>query len=269
MGVKSSKVILPIDGKNQVDLTRFNFKINYRDSLFTIYLPCAKDKPYFKSKTHSYIRLKINEYIPRIWRRLINISTISEVIGIVPERLESSIFHFYRHEYYYEHYPSYGEGDIERTRNWLSSYIEQYGTKFNFGYCTSKIFREICYEAELECFPKNFKPASALFEFRKIECVKELTDRIYESYKKLLICRFNRWKSKDSHAYRVLDFAKNYSPFSLKDFKTEFKELQNPLANIDTFCHESKSDKGIYLYFSAKDKKFHFPEFIKKFLNFS
>lgn len=268
MGVKSSKIVLPINGKNQVDLIRFTFKINYRDSLYTIYLPCARDKPYYKSITHSYIKLKLNEYIPNIWKKLIDISTISEVIGIVPERLESSIFYFYKHEYYYEHYPSYTEGDIGRTSEWLSSYIEQYGTKFNYGYCTSKIFREICSEAGLECFPKNFNPKSALYEFRKIECVKELTDRIYDSYKKLLICRFNRWKSKNSHAYKVLDFAKDYTPFSLKDFKTEFKELQNPLANVDTFCHESKSDKGILFYYSKKDKKFHFPKFVIDFLNF-
>ena len=269
MGVKSSNIILPINGKNQVDLARFNFKNNYRDSLFTIYLPCAKDKPYFKSVTHSYIRLKINEFIPKIWKKLINISTISEVIGIVPERLESSIFHFYGHEYYYEHYPSYGEGDLERTSNWLSFYIELYGTKFNFGYCTSKIFREICKEAEMECYPKKFKPESALFEFRKTECVKELTDGIYESYKQMLICRFNKWKFNYSHAYRVLEFAKNYSPFSLKEFKAKFKELQNPIANVDTFCHESKSDKGIFLYYSSKDKKYHFPTFICNFLNFT
>ena len=268
MGVKSSNIILPINGKNQVDLTRFNFGIDYRDSLFTIYLPCAKDKPYFKSTTHSYIRLKINEYIPRIWRKLINISTISEVIGIVPERLESSIFHFYRHEFYYEHYPSYGEGDIERTTNWLSSYIEQYGTNFNFGYCTSKIFREICIEAELECFPKNFKPESALFEFRKIECVKELTDRIYETYRNLLIYRFNKWKLNNSHPYDVLEFAKENKSFSRKEFKRKFKDLHNPLANVDTFCHESKSDKGIFLYFNKKDKKYHFPKFIIKFFDF-
>ena len=268
MGVKSSKIVLPINGKNQVDLIRFKFENNYRDSLYTIYLPCAKDKPYYKSITHSYIKLKLNEYIPNIWKKLIHISTISEVIGIVPERLESRIFYFYKHEYYYEHYPSYGEGDIERTSEWLSSYIEQYGTKFNYGYCTSKIFREICSEAGLECFPKNFNPKSALYEFRKIECVKELTDRINNSYKKLLICRFNRWKSKNSHAYKVLDFAKDYTPFSLKDFKTEFKEFQNPLANVDTFCHESKSDKGIFFYYSKKDKKFHFPKFVIDFLNF-
>ena len=269
MGIKSSNVILPMNGKSQVDLKRFNFNIHYRDSLFTIYLPCAKDKPYFKSTTHSYIKLKLKENIPKIWRKLINISTISEVIGIVPERLESRIFHFYRHEYYYEHYPSYGEGDLERTSNWLSSYIEQYGTKYNFGYCTSKIFREICNGAELESFPKNFKPESALFEFRKRECVKELTDGIYESYKHLLICRFNKWKLNNRHAYRVLVFAKNYAPFSLKEFKTKFKELQNPLANVDTFCHESKSDKGIFLYFSSKDKKYHLPKFIINFLNFT
>lgn len=268
MGVKSSKIVLPINGKNQVDLIRFKFENNYRNSLYTIFLPCARDKPYYKSITHSYIKLKLNEYIPNIWKKLIHISTISEVIGIVPERLESSIFYFYKHEYYYEHYPSYEEGDIERTSEWLSTYIEQYGTKFNYGYCTSKIFREICSEAGLECFPKNFNPKSALYEFRRIVCVKELTNKIYETYKKLLICRFNRWKSKNSHAYKVLDFAKDYTPFSLKYFKTEFKELQNPLANVDTFCHESKSDKGIFFYYSKKDKKFHFPKFVIDFLNF-
>lgn len=269
MGVKSSSIILPINGKNQVDLTRFNFKNNYRDSFFTIYLPCAKDKPYYKSATHSYIRLKLNEFIPKVWRKLIHFSTISEVIGIIPERLESSIFHFYRKEYYYEHYPSYGEGDLERTSYWLNSYLKQYGTNFNYGYCTSKIFREICKQAELECFPKNFKPESALFEFRRTENVKELTNRVNDSYKNLLISRFKRWKSKNSHPYAVLDFARRKAPFSLKEFKKEFKELQNPLANIDTFCHESKSDKGVFFYFNAKDKKFHFPVFVAKFLKIS
>lgn len=268
MVIKSSKIVLPINGKNQVDLIRFKFKNNYRDSLYTIYLPCARDKPYYKSITHFYIKLKLNEYIPNIWKNLIHISTISEVIGIVPERLESSIFNLFKHEYYYEHYPSYGEGDIERTSEWLSSYIEQYGTKFNYGYCTSKIFREICSEARLECFPKNFNPKSALYEFRKIECVKELTNKIYETYKNLLIYRFNKWKLNNSHSYNVLEFAKENQSFSRKEFKRKFNDLQNPLANIDTFCHESKSDKGIFLYFNLKDKKYHFPKFITKFLNF-
>ncbi|KKN29117.1 hypothetical protein LCGC14_0847410 [marine sediment metagenome] len=268
MGVKSSKIVLPINGKNQVDLSRFQFENNYRDSLFTIYLPCAKDKPYYKSRTHSYIKLKLNEYIPNIWKSLISISTISEVIGIVPERIESSIFYFYKHEYYYEHYPSHGEGDIERTSEWLRSYIKQYGTKFNYGYCTSKIFREICNEAGLECFPQDFNPKSALFEFRRLECVRELTNKIYETYKKLLINRFNKWKLNNSHSYNVLEFAKENNTFSRKDFRIKFKDLQNPLANVDTFCHESESDKGIFFYFNKKDKKYHFPKFIQKFLNF-
>ena len=150
----------------------------------------------------------------------------------------------------------------------MSSYIEQYGTKFNYGYCTSKIFREICNEAGLECFPKNFNPKSALYEFRKISCVEELTNKIYETYKNLLIYRFNKWKLKNSHPYIVLDFAKENISFSRKNFKRKFKDLQNPLANVNTFCHESESDKGIFLFYNKKDKKYHFPKFIQEFLNF-
>jgi len=268
MGVKASQVVLPKQGKQQVQLSSFNFNIDYRNYLFTVYLPCAKAKPYYKSTTHSYIKKKINEYIPWIWRKLIKISTISEVIGIIPEEIENRLFSFFREDYYYEHYPSYEEGDINRTSRWLEEYIENFGTIYNYGYCTSKIFREISNIANLKCFPIQFKHNLAPFEFRKVENVKTLTDTIFNNYQNLLLSRFNKWKEKNSHPYKVLEFARERESFSFKMFKNEFETLQNPRANLGTFCHESKSDKGIFFYYSNRDKKFHFPKFIINFLNF-
>jgi len=268
MTLRTIKIILPPKGKEQIDLNRFNFKNDYRNCLFTIYLPCAKDKPYYKSSTHSYIKLKIKEFIPRIWQKLIRICTISEVIGIVPERLENSIFHFFKDEFYYEHYPSFEEGDVERTSRWLREYLDSYGTKYNFSYCTSKVFREICNKAHMKCYPENFIEQSALFEFRRTTNVKQLTDIIFNKYRNILISRFKNWKLNGSHSYKVLKFALDNNPISLRNFKNNFEMLKNPQANINTFCNESKSDKGIFLYYSKKDRKYHFPKFIQEFLDF-
>lgn len=263
MVIKSKNISLPPSGKRQVDLDRFGFKPNYRNSYFTIYLPCARKKPYHKSRTHSYIHLKIKQFIPNIWIKLINFCTISEVIGIIPEKIENVIFYNYRHEFDYEHYPNCHEGDIERTSEWLRMYIKDYGTHFNYCYCTSKVFRNIGENIrDLQMFPKNYKTESALFEFRKTENVKELTNTIFNKYLNILRSRYKSWKEKDNHPYRVINFAKKYSPFSFKEFCEVFDYLKNPRANINTFCNESKSDKGIYLSYNKKDKKYYLAKFI-------
>ena len=270
MASKSSKIVLPPRGKEKIDLDRFNYKVSYRDCLFTIYLPCARSKPYYESRTHHYIKLKIKEYIPPNWRKLIRICTISEVIGIIPEELEYQIFNIFGDDYFYEHYPSYEEGDVQRTSNWLKEFItnEKYETKFNYCYCTSKIFREIALNSEIECLPIDFNQSSALFEYRKTENVKELMERIKFDYQNLLKSKFNKWKKQNSHPYKVLRFAKENTPFKFREFKKRFEYLGNPIANIGTFCHESDSDKGIFLYYNERDKRYYFPRFIKELLDF-
>ena len=95
----------------------------------------------------------------------------------------------------------------------------------------------------------------------------ELINKIKDTYKNILISRFNIWKVENNHAYQVLKFAKENISFSFDLFKKKFKELKNPRANIDTFCHESQSDKGIFFYFNRKYRKFFFPNFIIDFLN--
>ncbi len=268
MVISRKNIILPKNGKNQVDLKSFGFDLlPKRDSFFTIFLPCARAKPYHKSTTHSYVNLKLKEYIPPLWRKLIRICTISEVIGIVPERLENQIFGLYSDQYYYEHYPSYNEGDVERTIEWLKQYIKDYGTTYNFGYCTSKIFREICEKALVKSFPTRFNPSSALFEFRKTENIKEIFEKIVNIYRKKLANRYEKWKFEESHPYQVLKFALENAPFKFELFKKRFKYLKKPRANIDTFCHESLGDKGIFLYFNHTDKRFHFPSWIINLLN--
>ena len=267
MATRSNRIYIPKRGKEQVDLTYFNYEINYRDSFFTIFLPCAREKPYRFSTTHSYINKKIEEYIPVIWRKLIKICTISEVLGIIPEGLEDEIFNENKEEFYYEHYPNNKESDVERTSRWLSDYVLEYGTYFNFGYCTSKIFREICTLANLKCYPTEFKPSSALFEFRKIVNVKQLTGVIINNYKRILATRFDKWKKKKSHAYKVLEYALHSNPFTIDNFKKEFKYLRSPAKNVKTFCYESKSDKGVFFYYNVIKKNYHFPDFIKNLLN--
>jgi len=217
MVINTSEIILPPYGKRQVNLDRFNYKTDYRNSYFTIYLPCAGKKPYYKSRTHSYIHLKIREFIPDMWLKLINFCTISEVIGIVPEKIENVIFYNFKHEFHYEHYPTYQEGDIKRTSEWLKTYIDNYGTKFNYFYCTSKIFREIGESvSEIEMFPKTYNKKSALFEFRKIENVKELINTIFDEYINVLKSRYTVWREKGNHASKVLKFAKKNSLFLFK-----------------------------------------------------
>jgi len=262
----SKKTIIPDSGKNQIDLESFNFKNQYMNNFFTIYLPCAKIKPYYKSQTHSYIKNKLQENLPNYWLKLIRICTISEVIGIVPEELENIIFYFFPKKYMYEHYPSYEEGDVDTTSFWLREYINKYGANYNFGYCTSQIFRDICKRADLETFPKSFKKSSALFEFRKIENVRELTSMIYQIYINILRKRFFSWKTKNNHSYRVIKFAAN-KPFKFQEFKKKFQYLKNPYSNIQTFCNESKSDKGIFLDYNKKDRRFYLPNFLKHNLN--
>jgi hypothetical protein len=270
MATKSTQVFLPPQGKENIDLNSFNYKVSYRDCLFTIFLPCAVKKPYYKSKTHHYINLKLDQYIPSIWRKLIRICTISEVVGIIPQELEDKIFHSLRKKYNYEHYPSYQENDIERTSEWLRDFLEidRFRTKYNFSYCTSKVFRAISLKSGIECLPTNFKKSSALFEFRKTKNVKELTEKIENEYIKLLKSRFERWKNKDSHSYQVLKFAKKNRNFKLIDFKKKFKHLKRPSTNIKTFCHESDSDKGVFFKYNKEEEKYHFPEFIQSSLKF-
>ncbi len=265
MVIKSTKIVLPPKGKHQINLDRFNYSIKYQNSLFTIYLPCAKTKPYHKSKTHYYIRLKLRQYIPKIWRKLIRICTISEVIGIVPESIENSVFQFFYDDYYYEHYPNYEEGDIERTSRWLREYIEVYGTKYNYSYSTSRIFREIASNVpNLESLPREFNPKSALFEYRKTINVEQLMEKIVSTYSDILKERYLKWKSKQNHSFEVIEFAKSCSPFSFHDFKKKFSFLQNPKSNIATFCNESKSDKGIFLKYDKKQRKYFLPDCVIK-----
>jgi len=163
----AKQIYIPENGKQQVKLQEFGYKPEFRNYYFTIYLPCAKTKPYKHSKTHKYITAKLKQFIPKVWLRLIHISTISEVLGIVPRSFENLLFITNRQEFYYEHYPRHQENDIQRTAEWLRNYIVKFGTTYNYAYCTSRVFRKISKRAGLQCFPTIFSPSSALFEFRR------------------------------------------------------------------------------------------------------
>lgn len=262
------QIILPSFGKQQVKLKEYGFGKDFRNYHFTIYLPCSQKKPYRLSRTHRYVSSKLSQFIPKMWQNMIHISTISKVLGVIPKKLENLLFLKHRDTFFYEHYPKEKENDLLRTADWLRNYLSEFGSNYNFAYCTSKIFREICARAGLQCFPTEFNPSSALFEFRKLINIRELSDHLISTYKNELLKRFSYWKTHNSHAYKVLHFAKEYSPFTFQQFESEFSHLKNPRANIKTFCYESYSEKGIFLRYTPLTKTYELPKFIQKFLNF-
>ena len=144
--ISKQNILLPEFGKKQISLKNFSWKIDL-SKIFIIYLPCASKKPYYLSSTHSYFKQKLKEFLPLNWDKLVQICTISEVIGIIPEDLEDLIFDKKNgnfDKYNYEHYPTYKENDIENTRRWLMKFIQDHKKNSHFAYLTSKTFKEIC-----------------------------------------------------------------------------------------------------------------------------
>lgn len=128
--------------KEQIDLFKYGNPY-LRNRKIHLFLPCSKVKPYKNSKSHRYIHQKLKENLPSKILSNIQINTVSEVIGIIPEHLENEIFKDPGN--YYDNYPN--DFDIERVSSWLINYILQ-NPSFSeccfLFYATAPTFRSIC-----------------------------------------------------------------------------------------------------------------------------
>ncbi len=248
--ISKQQIILPEFGKRQINLRKFSWKIS-SSKLFIIYLPCAKQKPFYLSSTHSYFKLKVKEILPRSWDKFIQICTISEVIGIIPEDLEDEIFNEKngnKEKYNYEHYPTHKENDIKNTKNWLIQFIQQHKKQHHIAYLTSRIFREICDDiSSLETYPTEFNPSSALFEFRKSINVLEICIKIKEKYLDILEKRFTRWKERNNQPYLLLKEFYNRDSFTISDMKKNLPQIKNPYSLLYRLCQEGKNRHGFFI----------------------
>lgn len=183
--------------KRQIDLRKYG-EPYLQTAEIHLFLPCAGTKPYKFSSTHSYIHKKLKESLPQTIIDKIQINTISEIIGIIPEHLEDAVFEDKAN--YYEHYPVEKEGDIQRTAQWLVNFILEinkiFGKKLFICYSTSAVFRKICNlanqiliekqeDALIDLVPKEINPRRAIFEFRKYEKVFELVKSLKSTNKEL------------------------------------------------------------------------------------
>lgn len=244
------KTNLPEFGKKQIDLESFGWDLKLSKS-FIIYLPCASTKPYYLSSTHSYFSTTLQEFIPKNWIDLVQICTISEVLGIVPEDVEPIIFNKKKNNFnnfFYEHYPTSEENDIENTRKWLIDFIDQYKNITHISYLTSNIFREICKKIHsLKLFPQSYKPSSALFEFRKKSNIHELSQFIVDIYTRSLNKRIYKWKKKPNQQYLILKSFWNANSFNFKEIRKKIPSIKNPYSVISSLLKEGGYGKGIVL----------------------
>lgn len=164
--------------KNQLNkiIKKFDYKITGHKKIILV-LPCSKVKPYKNSQTHTYINYILRNNLDIEQLKQIQIFTISEVLGLVPENLEEKIFHP-NSKYFYDSYPK--ESNIKFCQDSLNEFIQQNPDLIYLSYCTSKIFRKITSMDKINLFPKEFNSKSSLFEFRKRENVMELINFIKE-----------------------------------------------------------------------------------------
>jgi len=266
--ISKQHIILPEFGKKQIILRKFSWKISL-SKLFIIYLPCAKQKPYYLSSTHSYFKQKVKEFLPQGWDTLIQICTISEVIGIIPEDLENIIFNKKNgnyQKYNYEHYPDPSERDIEKTRRWLIKFIQDHDQKEHFAYLTSKTFREISDNIiQLRIYPKDYNTSSALFEFRKRVNILEFCKAVEKKYISILKKRFLRWEKNNRQPFLVLKTFKDSDVFTPTDVKKCLPEIKNPYSLLSKLCHEGKNQYGIFLEKKERGKYKSNPNLKKSF----
>lgn len=193
--------------KKQIDLKQYGepYLPNTRVYLF---LPCSGTKPYKNSKTHKFINNKLRETFDEKSLNMIQVNTVSEVRGIIPQHLEDEIFA--NPDNYYNSAPD--SQDVKHTAQWLFDFIMHAPNEGNdrlfIFYATSKVFREIClaanqilnmfqYENKDRYYPvielrpcciKN--PKSALFEFNKRENINYLLNDILQHFDFLTILRY-------------------------------------------------------------------------------
>lgn len=166
--------------KSQIDLLEYGNPYNLSAKVH-LFLPCSKIKPYKNSKSHKFIVKKLSEGLAPGSLGFVQINTISEVKGVVPQHLEDEIFS--NPDQHYDLLPE--NSDIARLGKLLCQFVmntPERDEKFFVFYATQIIFREICCYANKELkkyavgqyTPPNIllvpyvveNPAKALFEFR-------------------------------------------------------------------------------------------------------
>ncbi|MEX2681825.1 MAG: DUF5591 domain-containing protein [Candidatus Sigynarchaeota archaeon] len=242
-----SKNYIPAWGKNQVDLNQFHWR-KQKESLFAVYLPCAGEKPYYQSQSHKYFKMKMWDFLPKPWHKLIQICTISEVLGIIPENIEDKIFIEKRNIFWYEHYPQANEGDISRTKEWLRNFVMKYSFNYNFAYLTSKTFIQIANLPELKIFPANIEHKNPVLEYRRTSNIQQLFEAIKSEYINLLSSRYIVWKKKRSRLAYILELFFDSSSLTFKDLRKSFRKsnclnIMLPALSTERGCISG----GIYL----------------------
>lgn len=200
--------------KKQIDLKQYGEPYLPNTKIY-LFLPCSGTKPYKNSKTHKFINQKLRETFNDKCLDMIQVNTVSEVRGIIPQHLEDEIFANPEHDY--NRAPD--SQDVKHTAQWLFDFIVHAPNEGNdrlfIFYATSRIFREICtrtqellamcdkigkngyviednYVAPIielrPCCIKN--PKSALFEFQKRENINYLLNDILQHFDFLTILRY-------------------------------------------------------------------------------
>lgn len=149
-----------------------------------VFLPCSSKKPYKESVTHKYIHLVLKRGLNPERYNQIQICTISEVLGIIPENIEDEVFSDETNNY--NSLPMVN--DIDDMVLSLFDYITSVPYEISPVFCvyaTAMIFRAVAkktdkllidYGLSLTLLPEEVDTTKALFEFRKRERVRELID---------------------------------------------------------------------------------------------
>jgi hypothetical protein len=244
------QVHIPPGGKEQVNLSQFRWSPK-KECIFALFLPCASEKPYYRSSTHSYFHKKMDELFPAAWHKILQICTISEVIGIIPEDLEDKILIENAQLYWYEHYPAANEGDVERTKYWLSNFIQKYKFSKNFAYLTSKTFRLIVDIPEMNIFPQNYDSRNPIFEFRRSTNVHQVFDELITDYCNVLVKRYQLWGSqKNSKSIKtdIINLIQKEKSVTYQDLKSKFNKKKGlNLALFHLSTERSNYEGGIFL----------------------
>lgn len=154
-----------------------------------VFLPCSSKKPYKDSVTHKYVHSVLKRDLNPERYKQVQICTISEVLGVIPENIEDEVFSDSVN--HYDSLPTVH--DIDHMALSLFDYVTSVPDSISPVFCvytTAIIFRAVAKKAdrmltnfglELSLLPEEVDTTKALFEFRKRERIRELVDFCYRN----------------------------------------------------------------------------------------
>jgi tRNA-guanine family transglycosylase len=171
----------PKSRRISISLTRESFAIpeTYKPpegKEILLFIPCTKDKPYKKSRSHEAIRSALHK------DQRIHIVTISGLYGPVPEELEQEPEIM---EYDYMLSPQ-SKHQADFIKNRLVAYLIRYGNSYRqiFAYATTRAYREVARLGLKEygrgiLLPRKPRERTSK-EFLKAENIRELQSMVCE-----------------------------------------------------------------------------------------